>query len=270
MDQMPMERSRLKTLQRPLQEPDHRTHSTITWLAEVDTPNGLKVVALKDLQHSRMLPEAVAASVAGLLGLATPKTFLVEVSKQQMLAGKLQNGLAVLGSLELQFFGSEYLSLPVFDRGPRETQFGRMVAMSRSLSFAQIILFDTLIGNVDRAERNILADNGRLIPFDHDQAFLGLHWTPETLLNKKNAPNHSMFDTYLTWSDPAARDLMLQMAQAWSELMRGKVETIIATLPPELGIRADERAAIITFIDWRANNLQELIKQRLGSFPFQA
>lgn len=267
---MIVKKGKLTKLEHVLQTPDHRAHSSVTWMAEIISDNCLVKVAVKDLDRSRMIPEFVGASVAELIGLASPKPFLVEVSSQHIDAGQFQNGIAGRDNGETRiFFGSEFLALPIFDRGLPETQYGRLVAMAQSPSFAQIIVLDALIGNVDRAERNILVSGKNLVPFDYDQALFGLHWTPQSLAAKTKAPNHSNFDTYLPWSDVPARKNMLQLAKAWSKTVAPKVDGLIAALPSELALREDEHTAILGFLQWRAENLLDLIQQRLEANPIQ-
>jgi hypothetical protein len=259
----------LKDFKKRLQSCDQRPHSTVTWHVTAELPDRLVELALKDLPRTRMISEIVATEVAGLVGIATPAPYLVTVSQEQTSEGNLHNGV-VIGNDSRLFFGSEYMALKTFDLGPPEKQFSALRRWANSQSFAELIIFDIIIGNVDRANRNIFVREDYLLPFDHDQAFLGIHWTPVSLHANARKRNNSLLDDNIYWSDQQSRNIMLDTAEAWTGLVVGRVTEIVNALPLEMHLQSDEGEAIVSFLETRARILPQLVEELFRARPLNA
>lgn len=257
-----MQIAKLESLQQILQVEDRRETSNTSWRAHIDVAGSRVEVALKDLPRDQIVAELVASGIAETLPLRMPKTFLVDVSRTE---ARLRNGHP--SGEFLWHFASEFLPLPSYSSEGRS--YTEQVAIANTDTFARIILFDILVGNVDRADRNMLVDGTTLVPFDHDQALLGLGWTVETLTRQQNAPNRSMFDSNLHWTRMATREKMTHLARVWSATMGGQAARIVCEFDTYLTLRPSERHALTEFIDWRAQNLELLLEQRFKNNPPQ-
>lgn len=249
-------RTRLINVVKLLQDRDHRDHSSRTWLADVDGGSGK--VALKDLPRDRFIPEVFASLVAKAVGLSTPAAHVVEVSSEKVTALELDHGLPS-GSGSILLYGSEYTEVPPFVKGT----YTECLRLFNSDAFSRVIVFDILVGNNDRAYRNLLGDATALIPIDHDQVFHGLGWMPETLARMADQPSHSTLDTDLVYSNDATRELMRAIARDWSARLHNSQSAIMSNFPVELALTDKELGAITYYLTVRAAKLGSLLEQRL-------
>lgn len=242
-----------------LQNRDHRKHSSRTWLANVHGGSGK--VALKDLPRDRFISEIFASLVANAIEFSTPTVHMVKVSSEKAEELKIDHGLrSADGSILL--FGSEYISASSLVKG----KYTECLELFNSEAFSRIIVFDILVGNNDRAYRNLLKNETTLIPIDHDQVFHGLNWTAETLVRSAGKPNHSTLDTDLIYANDTTRNQMRDIARNWSDLLcnsQQNLPNIISDLPSELAITNEELSAITQYITVRSKKLVCLLNHKL-------
>lgn len=239
-----------------LQDTDHRDASTRTWLCNVRGGSG--TVALKDLPRHRFISEIFACLVAQSLNLSVPTPHLVEVTLAQAQELQLINGLAGKNGATI-LYGSEFENVPALG----ELSCTELVQLCCSEPFAQVIVFDVLVGNADRARRNLLVDGTRLVPIDHDQVFHGLHWKPATLWLNASKISHSMLDVDLMYADDTVRQRMRTIAHDWKARISTAVSSIMLKFPNELALKDDERDAITHYLTIRAANLPGLLEETL-------
>jgi len=257
----------ISELHRSLQDRDHRPTSCKTWLAEISDGEARIEVALKDIPRERMIAEFFSAAVAAMLDIRVPNSYLAAPYNE--LAHSLENGVAPRnGGAEKLFCASEYLELPSFANDPRRLLPSDMAQATSLLTFQQVIVFDLLIANVDRQDRNLLVDGDCFVPFDHDQALFGLHWTPESLQAKKLSPSHSTFDLNLMWCDSRGRAQLVNLAQQWARTVLD-AQGHFALAPPEFDISSNELTALTDFLVSRAGVLPTLLQSRFENLPFR-
>lgn len=133
-----------------------------------------------------------------------------------------------------------------------------------------IVLFDVLIGNTDRHEKNIKVDNsispGRLYLFDHDRALMcavpeqGIEWLEKT----KNDP-------LLRWH--CLREVLntakhfREWRQRISSIPSWFISDVCEVAKKECGIRKDEANAAMDFLMHRKDEIDGLVIQNKHLFP---
>ncbi|MGQ8631047.1 HipA family kinase [Agrobacterium sp. DKPNP3] len=257
----------ISELRRSLQNRDHRPTSCQTWLADIINGDAHVSVALKDMPRERMIAEFFSAAVAALLGVRVPNSYIA--APQAELAHNFENGsLSKNDGATRLFYASQYLALPSFADDPRRLLPSDMERVANLPTFQQVIVFDLLIANTDRQDRNLLVDGERFVPFDHDQALFGLHWTIESLQAKKFSPNQSTLDLNLMWCGREARAQLINLATQWKQIvLEGQAN--FAAFSTEIDISPIEQEGLMDFLVSRAGILPTLLESRLKSLPYR-
>ena len=99
---------------------------------------------------------------------------------------------------------------------------------SRTKEFATIIVFDVLIANSDRVNRNVLYSKGvGCCVIDHDKAFIDENWTRKFLADNINAIPQTVFETMLKFANQNAQKNIKNLALDWEgKLTAGDVNEL--------------------------------------------
>jgi hypothetical protein len=244
-----------------LQAKDCRPGSTWTVRGNTQFDDGTSLdVAFKAANGKQLANELVAAWLGRSLGWASVAEAIV-VDDFDGLVGKLvgeqypQDRFARgLGS---PFSSLSALSVPSYDQ---------RVELTRTADFQRLIVFDALIANTDRVDRNVLG-NETLFVFDHDKAFTGEGWTEASLRFAYAIVPHGPFEQYLAFADAEVVECVCDTAQEWQErLLSVDLAELKVLVELEL-LEAAEVRAMQDFISRRAGDLPALAKQVLNRNP---
>ncbi|MBB4189394.1 hypothetical protein GGE07_006076 [Sinorhizobium terangae] len=81
--------------------------------------------------------------------------------------------------------------------------------------------------------------------------------------------NRSTADTDLSWTNDDTRKKMLSIASNWAAALDSQVENIVSKIGSFVALDSKEHSAICEFVSWRAQNLEELVRERLQTHPSQ-
>ncbi len=242
----------LSRADRVLQAKDDRCDSTWTIAGVAQVDDDKIEVAFKAVDHKRLANEIVASWLGRKIGWSS-------VADAMLLSDQAGRVAQLVGS---QYPGQRFLRglgtpLSTIKPTPR-TDYSDRVKMTGVADFQQLIVFDTLIANVDRMDRNLLGA-GPFFVFDHDQAFTGLSWTADTLLQAQNRVLDSTFDQNLMFATSQTVNAVRTTATKWSARLTTIDLDELDELVP-LGVLAcDEVAALKGFVQFRASALSELV-----------
>jgi len=130
-----------------------------------------------------------------------------------------------------------------------------------SPAFRATIIFDVLIANTDRVDRNFLHSGGDYCLIDHDKAFMGEAWTADVLPRCIDiTPETSLFEGNLVYAGATARaDIDALAAQ-----QAGRISAADADDLDELElmglISSDDVAALKDFLVRRSADIQALVQ----------
>jgi hypothetical protein len=194
-----------------------------------------------------LVREAIAACLAGDLGLPVPQPFLVELSPAWIAAVPEPGTRDAMAASSPVAFGSRLVG-----RQFAAWHSGVTLRAETVETALGIFVFDAIVQNVDRREGNpnclVLGPHLRI--FDHELAFAHksiLQWRPPWQpggLQALLTPGHHIF-----------RDKLCKHAlnfaavrAAWAGLSDDRIDAYAAGLPPEWAEAADQVAASIALI----------------------
>lgn len=243
-----------------LQERDHRPNSTwsIRGVAVVD---GERIdCVFKAVESHRLANELAASWLARKVGM--------ELVVQAMLLEDVNNLVCTVAGSDYpsekfcRGLGTHYNSAPVFTKPDYEGLSELMV----NPEVHEIIVFDVLIANTDRVDKNLLkADN--FVVFDHDKAFTGEDWTSSNIREKIDVTPIGIFEQNLIYANELARQKILKVAADWQNCLASLDVTELEEIAT-LGILSDDDVdALKYFILKRAGSLIALVQGVIDRNP---
>lgn len=236
-----------------LQEPDHRPDATWTVTANAMVAGQLVQCAFKAVDSHRLANELTASWLARKVGM--------RLVLQAMLLEDADGlvGSAIGPSFPADHFrrglGTQFQDAPVFEKPDYEG----LVALAADPEVHQIIVFDVLIANTDRVDKNLLRA-GSFIVFDHDKAFTGQTWSADRLRDAAGVTPNSHFEQYLQFADPTAEEAILEVASSWQRRL-AFVDTAELDALVSLDIlTSDDVEGLKNFIRERSVNLRSLVQ----------
>ena len=240
---------------RVLQCPDHRPDSAFTIKATAETSSGLVDVAVKGISGHRLANEIAAAWVASKLQLSIVANVLLVGDPGAML--KKVAGNLIGSGVDGRWIATRFSDLPPFSDPPDLCGFEALAGTQR---FREIIVFDVLIANTDRMNRNLLWSNDNVCVFDHDKAFTGESWTAATLCQNGGTPVSGLFENNISFADQTSLKAMAELAKEWTGAITDADASDLDDLVQLNIISQVDVGALKAFIVARSANLPTLLQ----------
>lgn len=231
------------------------------YLARVESGNGETAVVLKLTGRRKVVTEAAALIVAQALSLPTLEGFLV--SNIENFRERFEETPTESPFL---FATTKENLVSLHDKGISwDADFWDEAVTSGW--FRVLYVFDVLLGNYDRVQRNIQfrgeVGDAALVVCDHDKSFLTERWHPLALPELKERAGHSSLARFNQKLSKGIRSEIVRLAGAWSQQLAGTGFPDFSLLGKGGLSSSLERKNIRRFIEYRAAHLPELVERVL-------
>lgn len=236
-----------------LQERDHRADSTWSVTAEAVVDGELVHCVFKAVESHRLANELAAWWLARQVGmqlvvqamlLDDADSLVGSVAGPRYPSAKFRRGL-----------GTRFHDAAVFTKPDYEG----LLDLATHPEVHKIIVFDVLIANTDRVDKNLLRADSFVV-FDHDKAFTGQAWTACSLREAAAVTPNSHFEQYLQFAGPNAIAAILKVAADWQKRLVWLDVAELDELVTLDILTPDDAEALKEFILKRAGSLKTMVQ----------
>ena len=237
-----------------LQAKDIRETSTWTVKCRAQVDKAELSIAFKALDGKRLANELTAAWLGRQLAWGSVAEAMLisdECGEVGRLVGSEYPCARFVRGLGTPFSPLKAVAAPMLED---------MQTLSSKTEFHRLVVFDVLIANTDRVNRNVF-ENGSFFVFDHDKAFMGETWTSKSLANGSTVVPCTIFESYLAQASASSLQAVRDCATSWGAELQTLDTGPLGELSDLGALQLEDVAALADFIVARAEILPQLVDQ---------